>query len=136
MGRFVTGKVMPQYFADDFLFKDPDVSLTGIKEYCVGVRKIFDQSTARFGVINYLWSISYAGHSFEVRLLYALANITYAPQLSSWLVIAVRCGGVQDWLLFLPYLSSKRLLRLCARLRFFPFCLTTNTATVPVGRQG
>ena len=52
MGRFVTGKVMPQYFADDFLFKDPDVSLTGIKEYCVGVRKIFDQSTARFDVIT------------------------------------------------------------------------------------
>ena len=39
--------MLPQYFSNDFVFKDPDVSLTGIQEYCEGVRKIFDQATAR-----------------------------------------------------------------------------------------
>jgi hypothetical protein len=49
---FVTGMISPRYFDDNFVFQDPDVKLTGIKEYAMGVRKIFDQDTSRAGIIS------------------------------------------------------------------------------------
>ena len=49
---FVTGKVNPIYFDDNFQFQDPDVKLTGIEEYARGVLKLFDQSTSRAQIIS------------------------------------------------------------------------------------
>mmetsp|Transcript_3265 Transcript_3265/g.5127 ORF Transcript_3265/g.5127 Transcript_3265/m.5127 type:complete len:294 (+) Transcript_3265:76-957(+) len=49
---FVTGKVMSELFADDFLFKDPDVQLRGIEKYADGVNRLFDQNTSRVEVIS------------------------------------------------------------------------------------
>lgn len=44
---FVTGNVNPVYFSDDFEFQDPDVKLTGIENYAIGVNKLFNQKTSR-----------------------------------------------------------------------------------------
>jgi hypothetical protein len=49
---FVTGKVNPCYFSDDFEFQDPDVQLKGIQEYARGVRRLFDQTTSRAEIIS------------------------------------------------------------------------------------
>lgn len=49
---FVTGLSEPSLFSDDFLFKDPDVTVVGIKKYSEGVRKLFDQETARAEVVS------------------------------------------------------------------------------------
>lgn len=49
---FVTGNVMPELFADDFFFKDPDVQLEGIDKYADGVRRLFDQETSRAEIIE------------------------------------------------------------------------------------
>ena len=49
---FVTGNVNPCYFSEDFEFQDPDVQLKGIKEYALGVRKLFDQTTSRAQIIS------------------------------------------------------------------------------------
>jgi len=49
---FVTGKVNPALFADDFQFQDPDVKLDGIEEYARGVLKLFDQGTSRAEIIS------------------------------------------------------------------------------------
>mmetsp|Transcript_229 Transcript_229/g.341 ORF Transcript_229/g.341 Transcript_229/m.341 type:complete len:235 (+) Transcript_229:80-784(+) len=48
---FVTGQGLPELFADDFSFSDPQVSVTGIEDYCRSVRRLFDQTTARCEVI-------------------------------------------------------------------------------------
>ena len=49
---FVTGYVNPSYFSDDFRFQDPDVKVDGIEDYSAGVRKIFNQSTARAEILS------------------------------------------------------------------------------------
>jgi hypothetical protein len=49
---FVTGAIDPSIFSDDFEFKDPDVKLKGVREYCEGVNKLFDQTCSRVGVID------------------------------------------------------------------------------------
>lgn len=49
---FVTGRVNPVYFAEEFVFQDPDVTLEGIENYARGVRTIFDQATSRAEVIE------------------------------------------------------------------------------------
>jgi len=49
---FVTGNVNPSYFSEDFRFQDPDVKVDGIEEYSAGVRKIFNQSTARAEILS------------------------------------------------------------------------------------
>ena len=49
---FVTGNVNPIYFSDDFEFQDPDVQLTGLREYCEGVNKLFNQQTSRAEIIS------------------------------------------------------------------------------------
>jgi len=49
---FVTGDVIPDLFADDFTFKDPDVELQGIEAYANGVKRLFDQETSRAEVIE------------------------------------------------------------------------------------
>lgn len=51
---FVTGKVNPSYFADEFKFQDPDVKVSGIEQYARGVNKLFDQKTARAEIISTL----------------------------------------------------------------------------------
>jgi len=43
---FVTGRSMPELFADSFTFSDPQVSLTGIEEYSRGVRSFYKQGSA------------------------------------------------------------------------------------------
>lgn len=43
---FVTGRSMPELFADSFSFSDPQVSLTGIEDYSRGVRKFYKQGSA------------------------------------------------------------------------------------------
>ncbi|KAJ8613673.1 hypothetical protein CTAYLR_003121 [Chrysophaeum taylorii] len=44
---FVTGRILPQYFADNFVFKDPDVSVQGVRAYSEGVSRLFaDESRA------------------------------------------------------------------------------------------
>ena len=48
---FVTGRVLPELFADDFKFEDPDVSLTGIQNYAEGVARLFG-ADARCEVIG------------------------------------------------------------------------------------
>ena len=49
---FVTGKVNPVYFADNFCFQDPDVTLEGIEAYARGVNTLFDQETSRAEIIE------------------------------------------------------------------------------------
>jgi hypothetical protein len=49
---FVTGKVSPIYFSEEFEFQDPDVKLKGIEEYARAVNKLFDQSTSRAEIIS------------------------------------------------------------------------------------
>lgn len=49
---FVTGKVNPIYFSDEFEFQDPDVQLKGIEEYARGVLRLFDQKTSRAEIIS------------------------------------------------------------------------------------
>ena len=44
---FVTGNGLPEFFSENFVFEDPQVSLVGYQEYCRGVRRLFDQDTAR-----------------------------------------------------------------------------------------
>jgi hypothetical protein len=54
---FVTGKVNPSYFSQDFEFQDPDVQVKGIEDYARGVYKIFDQSTSRAEIVSTLVNI-------------------------------------------------------------------------------
>ncbi len=49
---FVTGKINPVYFDDQFRFQDPDVKLSGVEEYARGVFKLFDQSISRAQIIS------------------------------------------------------------------------------------
>lgn len=49
---FVTGNVNPVYFADSFVFQDPDVTLEGIKSYAEGVNTLFDQDTSRAEILQ------------------------------------------------------------------------------------
>ena len=49
---FVTGKVNPIYFSDEFEFQDPDVQLSGIEDYARGVYKLFDQGCSRAEIIS------------------------------------------------------------------------------------
>lgn len=49
---FVTGRVNPRYFSEDFEFQDPDVQLKGIEDYARGVRRLFDQKTSRAEIIS------------------------------------------------------------------------------------
>ncbi|GFH44158.1 hypothetical protein CTEN210_00632 [Chaetoceros tenuissimus] len=44
---FVTGKGRPEFFSEKFVFSDPQVTLEGFENYCRGVRRLFDQETAR-----------------------------------------------------------------------------------------
>ena len=48
---FVTGLAEPKFFDTNFKFEDPDVKVTGLKAYCEGVRKIFDQNVSRAEII-------------------------------------------------------------------------------------
>lgn len=49
---FVTGDVPPELFSDGFAFKDESVATNGIKSYALGVRKLFDQATARAELVS------------------------------------------------------------------------------------
>ncbi len=49
---FVTGNVNPSYFSPNFRFQDPDVKVDSIEDYSKGVRKIFDQETARAEILS------------------------------------------------------------------------------------
>jgi len=49
---FVTGDVPVELFSDAFAFKDDSVATSGIKSYALGVRKLFDQATARAELIE------------------------------------------------------------------------------------
>eukprot|EP00798_Chlamydomonas_sp_ICE-L_P003320 gene3320-13350_t len=49
---FVTGRVVPTLFSDEFVFKDDSVATTGIKSYALGVRKLFCQETSRAELIT------------------------------------------------------------------------------------
>ena len=51
---FVTGNVNPIYFADSFVFQDPDVRLEGIEAYARGVNTLFDQTVSRAEIISTL----------------------------------------------------------------------------------
>lgn len=42
---FVTGRILPELFSDDFQFVDPDVSLKGVREYAEGVRTLFSEDS-------------------------------------------------------------------------------------------
>mmetsp|Transcript_26017 Transcript_26017/g.24866 ORF Transcript_26017/g.24866 Transcript_26017/m.24866 type:complete len:267 (-) Transcript_26017:60-860(-) len=48
---FVNGNVEPSYFSDDFEFQDPNVKTKGIKDYAIGVNKIFSQKDSRAEII-------------------------------------------------------------------------------------
>lgn len=49
---FVTGKVNPIFFSDEFQFQDPDVTINGIEDYAKGVFKLFDQASSRAEIIS------------------------------------------------------------------------------------
>ena len=48
---FVTGDILPELFADDFVFQDPDVRVEGARDYSEGVRRLFD-SSSRAQIVN------------------------------------------------------------------------------------
>jgi hypothetical protein len=48
---FVTGACEPQYFSDDFIAQNPNIMIKGIKEYAIGVNKLFSQKDARAEII-------------------------------------------------------------------------------------
>jgi len=43
---FVSGRALPELFSESFTFSDPQVKLNGIEDYCRGVRRFYDQSSA------------------------------------------------------------------------------------------
>lgn len=49
---FVTGRVDPRYFSDEFKFQDPDVKVSGLEEYALGVYKVFNQETAQAEILS------------------------------------------------------------------------------------
>jgi hypothetical protein len=49
---FVTGRVRPELFSDAFVFKDPDVSLSGARAYALGVHRLFDQACSRAELVG------------------------------------------------------------------------------------
>jgi hypothetical protein len=49
---FVTGKVNPVYFSNEFQFQDPDVKLAGIEAYARGVCQLFEASSSRAEIIS------------------------------------------------------------------------------------
>jgi hypothetical protein len=49
---FVTGNIMPELFAENFLFTDPNVKLEGVEAYARGVNKVFNQQTSRMQVCS------------------------------------------------------------------------------------
>jgi hypothetical protein len=49
---FVTGKVEPSYFDEDFKFQDPDVKVDGIEAYARGVNRLFDQEKSRGEIVS------------------------------------------------------------------------------------
>lgn len=49
---FVTGEVDARLFSDAFAFRDESVATSGIRSYATGVRKLFDQATARAELVS------------------------------------------------------------------------------------
>ena len=48
----VTGDVDTSFFSENFIFKDPDVTITSIEQYASGVNRLFDQSCSRAEIIS------------------------------------------------------------------------------------
>jgi len=100
---FVTGNVDPRFFEDSFSFEDPDVKVTGLKEYCLGVQKIFDQKISRAEIIrvnvdkmvpntiNVIWRLSGAvniAFGFKIKPFIVYTDFTVNP--ASGLIISQR----------------------------------------------
>jgi hypothetical protein len=49
---FVTGRIRPELFSEEFVFKDPDVTLKGVRAYALGVHRLFDQSNSRAEIVR------------------------------------------------------------------------------------
>jgi hypothetical protein len=45
-------QVPPELFSESFAFRDESVATTGVRSYALGVRKLFDQETARAELIT------------------------------------------------------------------------------------
>jgi hypothetical protein len=82
---FVTGDVPPELFSDGFVFKDDSVATSGIKSYALGVRKLFDQSTARAELI----SVSTDDAARAVVVVWRLegaVNLPFKPKITPYVV--------------------------------------------------
>lgn len=81
---FVTGEVDPRLFADDFTFKDESVATTGIRSYAVGVRKLFDQQTAKAELI----AVEVASNNSMVVTwrLEGKVNLPFKPRIKPYVV--------------------------------------------------
>jgi Uncharacterized conserved protein (DUF2358) len=49
---FVTGAVDARLFSDNFVFRDESVSTSGLRAYALGVRRLFDQASARCELVS------------------------------------------------------------------------------------
>jgi hypothetical protein len=87
---FVTGKVDPRLFADDFTFKDDSVATSGIKSYATGVRKLFDQATAKAELIAVEVSLGQtSSEPHKIVIIWRLeggVNLPFKPKIKPYVV--------------------------------------------------
>ena len=84
---FVTGNIDPTFFSDDFVFEDPDVKVKGVREYALGVRKIFDQTVSRAEIVQVDINRGGPENSFTVTWrLSGRVNIGFGLNIKPYLV--------------------------------------------------
>jgi hypothetical protein len=122
---FVTGQVDPRYFSDQFKFQDPDVKVSGIKEYALGVYTVFNQETARAQIISTVvnsekdqtitctWRLSGRvdiGPGLEIKPFIVITDFTVDP-VSGLIVLQEDRFDLPQWDILLsalfPFLTGK-----------------------------
>uniref|UniRef100_A0A7R9VWZ2 Uncharacterized protein n=1 Tax=Chlamydomonas euryale TaxID=1486919 RepID=A0A7R9VWZ2_9CHLO len=91
---FVTGDVEPSLFSDEFAFKDDSVATLGIRNYALGVRKLFDQDTARAELIAVEPDTSRGGVVVTWRLE-GRVNLPFRPTIPPYVVTTTLATDAQ-----------------------------------------
>jgi hypothetical protein len=113
--RFVTGDVPCELFSDDFKFKDDSVATAGIRSYAEGVRKLFDQQTARAELITVVTTAAAAASSDSKQQqqrrregggsivatwrLEGRVNLPFKPAIPPYVVTTTLAVGADDGLI-------------------------------------
>lgn len=98
---FVTGDADASFFDENFIFEDPDVKVSGLAEYCAGVRRIFNQDVSRAEIVRVevnstlpnaltvTWRLSGAvniAYGFKIKPFIVYTDFTISP--TSGLIVA------------------------------------------------